>query len=423
MLSQRFVQGRRMWLVTAVLFSLILTACAPEEVEVTRVVQEEVEVEVTRVVEQTVEMEVTRVVEESVEVEVPVEVEVTRIVEVAAESAEAEAEVPEGPPPFEPPTAVIASGLRSPRQLFYADDGTLYIAEAGTAGDSAVQADPETTVAAGMTGQITAVTADGEQSVVLPALPSVNRGADDTGFRGPQAIYVTDDSYWVGVGEGPGQLFGLSFYYAVYEIDRETWRIKNIIDTAAAATENGQPDPNAINSDPTDLMVSDDGTLYIIDAGCNCLWAWTEDAGLSAFHLWDVDDNPVPTGIDIGPEGDIYVSFLSGFPFPVEGTRIERYSPDGELVQTYAGLTLATDVLVADDGTIYAVEFAAGLGDRGFIPDSGRVVIVSEDGVTPVMEGLRTPYGLAQAPDGSMVVTVVTAFDASGSGMVIAVEQ
>ena len=416
------VQCWRLWGLTAVSLTIILAACTPQEVEVTRVVEQEVEV--TRIVEQTtevevpVEVEVTRVVEQ--EVEVPVEV--TRIVEVEAEQSGGEEEAPEGPPPFEPPTAVIASGLRSPRQLFYADDGTLYIAEAGLAGDSLVQASPESAVQAGMTGQITAVAPDGEQSVVLPALPSVNQGANETAFRGSQAVLVTDDSYWVGVGETSPLLFGLSFYYGVYEIDRETWRIKNIIDTASGAIENNQPDANAVNSDPSDLALGPDGTLYIADAGCNCLWMWTEEAGLAPFHLWDIDDNPVPTGVAVGPEGDIYVSFLSGFPFPVEGTRIERYAPDGELLQTYDGLTLATDVLVAEDGTIYAVEFAAGLGERGFIIDSGRVLTVSEEGLTPVMEGLRFPYGLAQAPDGSLVVSVVSAFDASGGGMVIAVE-
>ncbi|MDX1415924.1 MAG: ScyD/ScyE family protein [Candidatus Promineifilaceae bacterium] len=412
----RFIVGLMM------LSSLILAACSPQEVEVTRVVEE--------VVEQEVQVEVTRVVEQEVEVEVPVEVEVTRIVEVAEqvtpvpeeEAEEAEEEEPAGPPPFEPPTAVIAEGLRSPRQLFYADDGTLYIAEAGTAGDSAVMADPETTISTGLTGQITAVTADGEQSVVLPALPSINQGADDAGYRGSQGIYVTDDSYWISVGEGPASLFGLTLFYNVYEIDRETWRIKQIIDTAQAATEAGQPDADAINSDPVDIDVAEDGTVYIADAGCNCLWSWQEESGLTPFHLWDIEDNPVPTGVSVAPDGSIFVSFLSGFPFEVGGTRIEQYSGSGELLQTYEGLTLVTDVLVADDGTIYAVEMAAGLGDRGFIPDSGRVITVSEEGITPVLEGLRVPYGLAQAPDGSLVVSVGAAFDPTGSGMVIAVE-
>ncbi len=169
--------------------------------------------------------------------------------------------------------------------------------------------------------------------------------------------------------------------------------------------------------------MSADGTLFIVDSGCNCLWTWTPDASLNLFKSWDIEDNPVPTGVDFGPDGDIYISFLTGFPFPVEGSRIERWSPDGELVQTYSGLTLLTDVLVDDSGTIYAVELAAGLGERGFIPDSGRVVMVSEDGIAPVMEELRAPYGLAEAPDGSLVVSVVTAFDASGAGMVIAVDQ
>ena len=412
------ISSRRSIMITAVFLLIILAACAPQQVEVTRVVEQPVDV--------------TRVVEQAVEVEVPVEVEVTRIVEVEVGGAEAEAaaetdaeteeEAPQGPPPFEPPTAVIASGLRSPRQLFYADDGTLYVAEAGIAGDGPVQADPETTITTGLTSQITAVAPDGSQTVVLPALPSTNRGNDDTGYRGAQALYVTDDSYWIGVGEGPESLFGLSFFYAVYEVDRETWRVKNVIDTAAAAVEAGQPSPDATNSDPADIALGEDGTVYIADAGCNCLWSWTAAAGLSAFHLWDIDDNPVPTGVAIGPEGDIYVSFLSGFPFPVEGSRIERYTADGQLVETYGGLTMATDVLVADDGTIYAVELAAGLGDRGFVPDSGRVVMVSADGVTPLLEGLRLPYGLAQAPDGRLVVSVVSAFDPSGGGMVIAVE-
>lgn len=402
--------------VILVVFLISLAACTTQEVEVTRLVEQEVEVEVTRVVEQEVEVEVTRVVTE--EVEVPVEVEVTRIVETVPEEEEA----PEGPPPFEPPTAVIASGLRSPRQLFYDDEGTLYIAEAGTAGDSTIEATAGSIAKAGLTGQISAVSPDGSQSVVLPALPSIDQGNDDAGYRGTQAIYVTDDSYWVGVGEAPVGLFGLSLFYNVYEIDRETWRVKNIIDTASAAVEAGQPTPNDTNSDPVDIDVADDGTVYIADAGCNCLWAWTEEGGLVPFHLWDSDDNPVPTGVTFGPEGDIYISFLSGFPFPVEGTRIERWSADGELVQTYGGLTMATDVLVTDDGTIYAVEFAAGLGELGFVPDSGRVVIVSEEGVTPVMDGLRMPYGLAQDPEGNLVVSVVSAFDPNWNGMVIEVE-
>jgi hypothetical protein len=63
------------WLI---ILASLLVACQPKEVEVTRVVEQEVIVEVTRVVEQEVTVEVTRVVEQEVTVEV------TRVVEVDA---------------------------------------------------------------------------------------------------------------------------------------------------------------------------------------------------------------------------------------------------------------------------------------------------------------------------------------------------
>ncbi len=333
----------------------------------------------------------------------------------------AQEETPE--PVEEPETAIIASELRSPRQLFYDGEGTLYIAEAGLAGDSQLQVDPENIVNAGLTSRVSAVDAQGTYSVLVPGLPSIQVRPGDNGLRGAQAIYVTDDAYWVGIGETPVGLFGLSLFRRVLEIDRETWRINRMIDTAAGAAALRQPDPEAVSSDPVDLALSPDGLLYIADAGCNCVWTWRPSVGLLPFATWDIDDNPVPTSIDFGPDGDVYVGFLSGFPFPTEGSRIERWSPEGELVETFEGLTLVTDVLVDDEGTIYAVEHAAGFGDQGFIPDSGRVVMVSsESGVIPIIEGLRTPYGLAQAPDGSLVVSIGSA-DATGTGMVIAVEM
>ena len=46
------------------------------------------------------------------------------------------------------------------------------------------------------------VDAAGEQSVVLPGLPSFATSPGNSGFRGGQAILVTDDAYWVGFGEG-----------------------------------------------------------------------------------------------------------------------------------------------------------------------------------------------------------------------------
>ena len=180
-----------------------------------------------------------------------------------------------------------------------------------------------------------------------------------------------------------------------------------MIDTGSAATAAQQPSPDAINSDPTLIWRCRlDGTLYIADAGCNCLWSWTEADGLQSFNFWEIEDNPVPTGVAVGPDGDIYVSFLSGFPFEPESTRIERWSADGELKTTFDGLTLVTDVLVDADGTFMPLSWPL-----------GWVIVVSTrfwtcysidatTGSRCCLMALRQPYGLAQAPDGSLVVSI-----------------
>ena len=73
---------------------LILVACAPETVEVTREVTIEKEIEVTRVVEVINEVEVIEEVEVTRIVEVETEVEVTRIVEVEIEVTAVPTETP-----------------------------------------------------------------------------------------------------------------------------------------------------------------------------------------------------------------------------------------------------------------------------------------------------------------------------------------
>lgn len=313
---------------------------------------------------------------------------------------------------------VIASGLNNPRKLMYDADGTLYIAEAGAGGDTEAEG-PFGPVTVGLTSQITIVSPEGEQSVLIDGLVSTNMGSGS--IYGTNLAYVTDDAYWLVLGEGPVEApFPDGLVNAIVQLDPETLEVQQVIDVLAYETSEN-PDGDIISSNPIDLAIADDGTLYIANAGCNCVMRWTEEDGIQTFASWDIEDNPVPTSVDIGPDGDVYVGFLSGFPFPAQGSRIERWSADGELNQTYEGLTLVTDILVDAEGTIYAVEMASGLGDAGFVPESGRVVRVSEDGLTPVAEGLNFPFGVTMGADGSLVVTINSAFSEPDSGAVICI--
>jgi hypothetical protein len=316
----------------------------------------------------------------------------------------------------------VVTGLNNPRNLFLADDGTLYIAEAGSGGDEEVTG-PFGPATAGLTAQISAVSPDGETTVVVPELISMDAGFGQ--IEGPTAVYVTEDSYWVALGLGPSESsFDGKLVEALVQIDIESGDVLQWADLSTFEDENNPDGAEELVSNPADIAVAEDGTVYIADASANSVLTWTEADGLSLFAAWPGDDESaqaVPTAVAVGPDGAVYVGFLSGFPFESGSARIEVYSPEGELQETFEGLTLVTDVLVTDAGDVYAVEMASGFGDTGYNPDSGRIVSVSADGIEAVAEGLNIPYGFVQDAEGNFLVTVDSAFGGPDSGRVISV--
>lgn len=315
----------------------------------------------------------------------------------------------------------LAAGLNSPRQIFIDADGAVYVAEAGIGGDLEGEGSFGP-LKFGTTGQISVVSPEGEQSVAIPGLVST-----DTGFgqiHGAHAIIVTEDSYWVAVGDGP--IKGLEegqHVSGVIQYAKDGMAMEQFIDIGAWETENNPDGTQELVSNPVDLALTEDGTLLIVDASGNSLLSWTAEDGLAAVAVWapgDAESQSVPTSVAVGPEGDIYVGFLGGFPFT--GARIEVWGADGELKTTYdKGLNLVTDIAVAEDGSLYAVQMASGFGDTGFTPDSGSVVKVTEAGVEAVAENLSSPYGLVIDGEGNFWVSTNGAGGEAGSGEVVMV--
>jgi hypothetical protein len=124
----------------------------------------------------------------------------------------------------------------------------------------------------------------------------------------------------------------------------------------------------------------------------------------------------VPTAAAIGPDGAIYVSQLTGFPFPVGGASIWRVVP-GQAPTKYAtGLTNVTDLAFARDGSLYAVQLA----DQGLLSGSpGSVVRIPRGGGathTTVAGNLTQPYGITLHRDAAYVTTCATC---AGTGEVL----
>lgn len=304
------------------------------------------------------------------------------------------------------------TGLNNPRLLAYGEDGTLYIAEAGLAGDQEAEGEMGP-VQYGMTARVMMLPPGATEAEV--AVDGLVSAVGFNNYLGVNAVLATPDGWWLALGNGPA--LDDTHTTGVLQLDSAGAEVR-FIDFAAIEAELN-PDEDFVASNPIDLAVADDGTVYVIDASGNALYSLTADSEPALVHVWD--DLPVPTSVDIGPDGDVYVGFLSAFPFPAGSARVERWS-DGELAATYDGLTGVTDVLVTDDGTLYAVEMATSFGDMGWEANAGRVITVSEDGVAVVAEGLNYPYGIAMSPDGMLAVSVNSAFVEPGAGEVIWVD-
>jgi hypothetical protein len=130
----------------------------------------------------------------------------------------------------------------------------------------------------------------------------------------------------------------------------------------------------------------------------------------------------VPTSIVFAKDKSYYVSFLGTGLVPGSG-HIEHWAADGsKIIETFANLTTPTDLLLTDAGDLYAVQIIV-LGDQGPQPNSGSVVKVTADGATPIIEGLSSPFGIAQDADGNLYVSTGSAFAEPGTGTVIKIPK
>ncbi len=305
---------------------------------------------------------------------------------------------------------MVAKGLDSPRHLAFDANGDLFVAEAGRGGTGPCFVAGEGPACMGATGAVTKVDRRGRQYRIVTGLASMANTPNNDNAIGPHGVFVTDNDRVLITNGGPTEPKDA----AGVTISRETLADQNPVASLFGKV----------------LRIN---RLVVADAGGNALDtvdAYGRVKNLALFPNRSVPNpfNPqgpaiamqaVPTSVVRGPDGQYYVSQLTGFPFPTGGANIYRVNPATGAVSTFAtGFTNLMDLAFGRDGTLYALEIdhdsLLGPGNEGALfavsPRGEKQRIALPAGALPF------PGGITVGRDG---VYVSTNSGSPGSGQVV----
>jgi len=344
---------------------------------------------------------------------------------------------------------VVASGLSSPRHLTVAPNGDVYVTEAGGGGGDCLVLseegpvldehgdtiacgtwDPEEhptwfEITLGDSGAITKISRKGGQERVVTGLPSVDLGGGDV--TGPSGVSMSGNKLTMTIGLGaPPEVRDMvaeavdDFYLGFATVQQAkitgpTVTVSHMADLAQFEVDHN-PHEAALDTNPN--AVSADGNGWLLaDAGGNDIMRLDNKGNLSLVAVfpdvlvdappWLLDELPpgvtqipmefVPTSIERGPDGAIYVSQLTGFPFPPGAASIWRIGADGVPTQWATGLTNVTDLSFGPDGSLYAVQLADdGLASEASLTDGSLLRVgPGADNFEVIATGLFGAYGVA----------------------------
>jgi PEP-CTERM putative exosortase interaction domain len=333
-------------------------------------------------------------------------------------------------------TQLVLSGLNNPRGITFGPDGALYVAEAGIGADPSdpnppgIQeiAPPNPTVFYGTTGSVTRYDlGTGTSARVVTGIGSLAVtggggaiGLADIAFDSGGNAYgvtgwVNDPALRATFNDGGGSNIGNRFGQLV-SLDLTGNSVTNVADIGAYEDINN-PDPPERNSNPFSLTVRSNGDIAVVDAGANALYN-VSGSTVSLITTFPYAPNPgegppfyqpVPTAVAEGAGGLLFVSELTGFPFPAGGSDIYVVDPTlanigDRITRTLTGFTTVIDLAFnSTDGFLYVLQYGTdGLDGAGQLL---RVDPTTGDRTLVLDSGLTTPGGLAIGADGSVYVT------------------
>lgn len=308
----------------------------------------------------------------------------------------------------------VMSGLDAPRGLAFGPEGGLYVTEAGNGTNTG----PCTPVASGQncyseTGKITRLYR-GQQERVVTGLPSIFNtargdivGPNDISFQGRGSAFVT-----IGWGGNPALRANLGAVRSQIGVLLQVepsgrWRVDaNISDFEDQNNPAGGPK----DSNPYGVLVVA-GDRYVTDAGGNDLLHIAANGKVSLVATFSAvpapapfnTAEPVPTEVEMGPDGSLYVSLLTGAPFTAGAAGIYKIVP-GQAPQIFqGGFKTIIDFTFGPDGSMYVLEHAT---SPTFFGGPGRLTKVATNGTrTVITTALNRPSSVIVDEDGVIFVS------------------
>jgi len=314
--------------------------------------------------------------------------------------------------------------LDNPRDLAFTPNGKLYVAEAGSGGPNCVAGGPNGTNCLGFTSGLSLVnvTAGTAHRVITGLASSSGEG----GFAavGLDGISALGNGTFYGImaqasDEVPDGLpadvtAGLKAQLGRLLKFNPGGKVKVVADVGHFdflwTADHVDLVPGQFPEANPYGVLAVGGSQWVVDAAANTIDRVRPNGQVSVEQF--IPNPPVsdavPTCIDRGPDGALYVGQLTGGGNLPGSASVWRYAP-GEatpLTQWATGLTAVTGCGFGADGNFYATEFST-LGLDNAVPGTGEVVRVPAHSSSPitVVGGLSFPGGFAPGADGSLYVS------------------